>query len=135
MICPGCGNNLSQLIAGGVVLDVCSGGCGGIWFDSFELQKIEAAQEATDDLEISVSRDANRAVDYAKRRSCPKCNNVVLMRHYFSKLRQVVVDECPNCAGFWLDAGELEKIRAERQAIEAEEKSKAILKRLNVRYS
>ena len=111
MICPACENNLSQLVAGGVMLDVCNGGCGGIWFDSFELQKIEAAQEATEDLDIDVPRDPNRSVDYAKRRSCPKCNDVVLMRHYFSKLRQVVVDECPNCGGFWLDAGESDRVR------------------------
>src|ERR1043166_9308779 len=113
MVCPACGNQLNQLVAGGIVLDVCNGGCGGIWFDSFELQKIEAAQEATADLEIDVPRDLNRTGDYGKRRSCPKCHDVVLMRHYFSKLRQVVVDECPNCGGFWLDAGELEKIRSE----------------------
>jgi Zn-finger nucleic acid-binding protein len=26
------------------------------------------------------------------------------------------VDQCPNCGGYWLDAGELEKIRAEKAA-------------------
>jgi Zn-finger nucleic acid-binding protein len=25
------------------------------------------------------------------------------------------VDHCPNCAGYWLDAGELEKIRSEQK--------------------
>jgi uncharacterized protein len=135
MICPACGNSLSQLVAGGVVLDVCSGGCGGIWFDSFELQKIEAAQEITGDVEISIPRDSAKQVDYKARRSCPKCPDVVLMRHYYSKLRRVVVDECPSCAGFWLDAGELDNIRSEREALKAEEKSKAILTRLDVKYT
>src|SRR4051812_46276163 len=114
MKCPACGNNLSQLLAAGVVLDVCSGGCGGIWFDAFELQKIEAAQEITGDVEITIPRDESITVDQKARRVCPKCpDGVVLMRHFYSKKRRVVVDECPGCAGFWLDAGELEHIRAE----------------------
>jgi len=36
----------------------------------------------------------------------------VMMRHFFSVKKQVEVDECPNCAGVWLDAGELGKIRS-----------------------
>ena len=135
MVCPACENNLSQLVAAGVVLDVCSGGCGGIWFDSFELNKVEAAQETTGDVQISIPRDPARKVDYQKRRTCPKCADVVLMRHYYSKLRRVVVDECPSCAGFWLDAGELENIRSEREALLAEEKVKAIVTRLDVKYT
>ncbi|HZJ38504.1 MAG TPA: zf-TFIIB domain-containing protein [Chthoniobacterales bacterium] len=135
MVCPACENNLTQLVAAGVVLDVCSGGCGGIWFDSFELQKVEAAQEITGDVEISIPRDLARKVDYQKRRICPTCVGVVLMRHFYSKLRRVVVDECPSCGGFWLDAGELENIRAERESLVAEEKAKAIVTRLDVKYT
>ena len=134
MICPACGNQLGQLVAAGVVLDVCNGGCGGIWFDSFELQKVEAAQAVTGDIQISIPVDASIKVDYAKRRCCPKCGDVVLMRHFYSKRRGVVVDECPSCAGFWLDAGELEQIRAEREALEAEETSKAIVTRMDIKY-
>jgi Zn-finger nucleic acid-binding protein len=122
------------MVAGGVVLDVCSGGCGGIWFDAFELRKVEAAQEITGDIEIRIPRDSAVAVDFDKRRGCPKCPEVVLMRHYYSKKRGVVVDECPNCGGFWLDAGELEQVRAEREALEAEETSKAIISRMDVKY-
>ena len=134
MVCPACGRNLTQLVAGGVILDVCNGGCGGIWFDRFELQKVEAAQEVTGDIEISVPRDASIQVDFKKRRHCPKCGDIVLMRHYYSKKRGVVVDECPSCGSFWLDAGELEQIRSEREALHAEEASKAILSRLDVKY-
>jgi Zn-finger nucleic acid-binding protein len=38
------------------------------------------------------------------------------MRHFFSPKRRVEVDECPSCAGFWLDAGELALVREEHQA-------------------
>ncbi len=134
MICPACGKNLNQMVAGGVVLDVCNGGCGGIWFDTFELRKVEAARETTGDVEINIPRDPAVKVDFNKRRVCPKCPGVVLMRHYYSKKRGVVVDECANCGGFWLDAGELEQVRAEREALEAEETSKAIISRMDVKY-
>jgi Zn-finger nucleic acid-binding protein len=39
---------------------------------------------------------------------------VKLKRHFFSAKKHVEVDHCPNCGGYWLDAGELEKIRAEK---------------------
>ena len=37
-----------------------------------------------------------------------------LKRHFFSAKKRVEVDQCPNCGGYWLDAGELEAIRAEK---------------------
>jgi Zn-finger nucleic acid-binding protein len=36
----------------------------------------------------------------------------VMMRHFFSIKKDVEVDECPGCGGFWLDAGELGRIRS-----------------------
>src|SRR5206468_172572 len=51
--------------------------------------------------------------DPARRYSCPRCDRVVLMRHFTSVLHDVEVDECPGCGGFWLDAGELARLRAE----------------------
>ena len=35
------------------------------------------------------------------------------MRRFTSVRREVAIDECAGCAGIWLDAGELEAIRAE----------------------
>jgi Zn-finger nucleic acid-binding protein len=52
-------------------------------------------------------------IDYTKRRTCPRCDQIVMMRHFYSPRRRVEVDECPNCGGFWLDAGELALIRNE----------------------
>jgi len=38
---------------------------------------------------------------------------MAMMRHFFSSRRQVEVDECPSCGGYWLDAGELALVRGE----------------------
>lgn len=37
---------------------------------------------------------------------CPKCGMELIEIKY----KDVEVDECPHCKGFWLDAGELEKL-------------------------
>ncbi len=111
MKCPACGNQLQQVAAGDVTVDVCKGGCGGIWFDNFELKKFDEPHEEAGQALLEIELAPNVSVDHSKRLNCPKCDGVVMMRHFFSVKKQVEVDECPNCAGFWLDAGELRAIR------------------------
>ena len=111
MKCPACGNELKEMTAGDVAVDVCEGGCGGIWFDWFELKKFDEPHEAAGEALLEVSRDQGVSVDHSKRLNCPKCDDIVMMRHFFSIKKAVVLDECPGCAGFWLDAGELGQIR------------------------
>ena len=53
-------------------------------------------------------------VDFSRKRECPRCAGIKLKRHFFSAKRRVEVDECPNCGGYWLDAGELAQIRLEK---------------------
>jgi Zn-finger nucleic acid-binding protein len=55
-------------------------------------------------------------VDHGRKRECPRCPGIKLQRHYYSAARRVQVDECPNCGGYWLDAGELALVRAEKAA-------------------
>lgn len=114
MKCPVCENNLTQVQAGGVTVDVCLGGCGGIWFDNFELKKLDEPQEMAGQFLVNIKRRDDVQVDPTMRRSCPRCH-VVMMRHFFSPRRRVEVDECPSCGGYWLDAGELALIREEHQ--------------------
>jgi hypothetical protein len=113
MNCPACERELSPLVVGRVTVDVCSGGCGGIWFDNFELTKFDQPNEVAGEVLLHIDRDPGVRVDFAKRRSCPKCRDVVMMRHFYSPRRKVEVDECPACGGYWLDAGELAEIRSE----------------------
>jgi hypothetical protein len=110
-MCPACDHELSEMTAGKVTVDVCQGGCGGIWFDNFELKRVN--NEFEGEALLHVQRDDHRLVDYEQRRNCPRCRNIVMMRHYFSERRQVEIDTCPNCGGVWLDAGELGMIRNE----------------------
>jgi len=111
MKCPACSNVLQEMTVGDVTVDVCNGGCGGIWFDQLELKKIDEPYESAGQALLDIERDDNIVVDRTKRLKCPRCDDVVMMRHFFSVKKQVEVDECPGCGGFWLDAGELRKIR------------------------
>ena len=53
---------------------------------------------------------AQRAAVEAERKShylkCPKCGYSLITEEWFG----VQIDQCPNCRGVWLDAGELEDV-------------------------
>ncbi len=100
------------MVVGDVAVDVCKGGCGGIWFDQFELEKFDEPHESAGESLLDIERDESIIVDHTKRLKCSKCDDIMMMRHFFSVKKGVEVDECPSCGGFWLDAGELRKIRS-----------------------
>jgi uncharacterized protein len=114
MKCPACYNTLTQVQVGTLTVDACQEGCGGIWFDAFELERVDEEAEATGEPLLSLHRDERVVVDASRKRDCPRCDGVRLHRHFFSARRRVQVDQCPNCGGYWLDAGELSAIRAEK---------------------
>lgn len=122
MNCPACHHTLTEIEVGHLKVDICLGGCGGVWFDAFELQRVDEPGETVGDLLVDVRRNPAVEVNFTRKRPCPRCPEVKLKRHFFSARRKVEVDQCPNCGGYWLDHGELEKIRAER-AEEAAAKS------------
>ena len=124
MKCPACFNELVQRQIGSLTLDVCQGGCGGIWFDAFELKKIDEVHELVADGLLSRTRDRDGKIDTTRKLLCPKCSEMAMMRHFFSARRRTIVDECPNCGGFWLDAGELADVREETQAAKRERDAK-----------
>ena len=47
-----------------------------------------------------------------------------MIRHFYSAKQEVEVDECPKCGGFWLDQGELRRIR-DQYATDEERKKAA----------
>jgi Zn-finger nucleic acid-binding protein len=111
MKCTACGNTLHQVTAGDLTVDVCTEGCGGIWFDPFELGKVDEKHESAGEDLLGYGRRSGVHVDLEGKRDCPRCEKRPMVRHFFSVKREVEVDECPGCGGFWLDTGELGKIR------------------------
>ncbi len=125
MICPACENKMTEMNVQDITVDVCVGGCGGIWFDGQELKKVDEPHEAVGRNLLEVAYDPNVVVEQSERRDCPHCSDIVMMRHFSSIKREVEVDECPSCSGFFLDRGELNTIR--EQYTTEEERSNAAL--------
>ena len=59
--------------AGNITVDVGKSGCGGIWFDQFELEKLNEPHEAAGYSLLDIERDESIVVGYARKRMCPKC--------------------------------------------------------------
>ena len=112
MKCPACGHSLSHVDVNGVEVDVCKGGCGGVWFDTYEFKKFDEPHEQAGVTLLEVEKDPNVSVDHSERRDCPRCENVTMMRHFFSVKKEVEIDECAGCGGVWLDTGELAHLRS-----------------------
>lgn len=111
MKCPACASTLVETKVGDITIDACKHGCGGLWFDSHELKRVDEKHEAAGEKLLELKQNPGIKVDHNKKRPCPKCDNVIMMKHFMSVKRDVEVDQCANCGGYWLDAGELGQIR------------------------
>jgi len=109
--CPRCSTPLSQLLVGGISTDVCEH-CGGLWLDRLELPRFEQAGSVFGDALVThLNQFTVTLVDHSPRLACPRHASTVMMRRAFSRAIPVQIDECPQCGGIWLDAGELAQLR------------------------
>jgi hypothetical protein len=106
-----------------VTVEACDGGCGGAWFDNFELRKFDEPHEAEGARLLNLKRDDAVTIDRSKQRPCPKCEDVIMLRHFLSVKEEVEVDECPSCGGIWLDFGELARLRSQYKTDEERRKA------------
>jgi len=103
---------MTEIAAGDVKVQACKGGCGGLWFDEWTLGKVDQPDQSAGESLLNIPQNESLKVDQSQRRKCPR-DSVVMMRHFWSVKRDVVVDECPKCEGIFLDPGELAAIRAD----------------------
>lgn len=111
MRCPACEEDLEEVTAGEVDVDVCSSGCGGIWLDDMEIKKFDEPCEIAARVLFDKVKGANKAATVLKVRKCPRCEDEVLWRRSYDHMGKVEVDQCPECCGIWLDTEELQMIR------------------------
>lgn len=110
MNCPVCQKAMVVEDFGGVKIDVCKSGCKGLWFDWFELGKLDEQNEG-------LGKALQQALSYKRvndknrgQIKCPKCS-IPMHVHKYQSDKEVNIDECYECAGFFLDSGELKSIR------------------------
>jgi len=104
---------MTELTVGDVKVPACKGGCGGLWFDEWSLRKVDQPNQSAGEALLHIEQNPKVKVDPNQRRKCPRDADIVMMRHFWSVKRDVVVDECPKCAGIFLDPGELAELRAD----------------------
>lgn len=112
MNCPACGSVMTEVAAGDVKVQACKGGCGGLWFDEWTLRKVDQPDQSAGEVLLTIPQNPGVKIDQSERRKCPR-DGTIMMRHFWSVKREVMVDECPQCEGIFLDPGELATIRGE----------------------
>lgn len=110
MICPVCSKEMTQEDFGGTLVDFCRDGCQGIWFDWMEIVRLDEVGEGAGE-NMQKALDLPHADDAARGPiKCPKCG-ITMHAHKYKAAKDVTVDECYSCGGFFLDAGELKAIK------------------------
>lgn len=112
--CPACGKDMEKVFipTQGINLDICTQGCGGIFFDNREFKEFDEKNEDISKILEKINDKEFLKVDTAAERTCPVCGTKMVKNH--SSIDQVIeVDECYSCGGKFLDRDELVKIRAE----------------------
>ena len=107
MQCPRCNDELKASDLGEygfVIIDVCPK-CEGAWFDKGELDRLDDSIW-TNGEEVNF----NDVSDSHKNLKCPKCQ-IEMNPQSPNDAKEVVIDRCSDCNGFWLDKGELDQMR------------------------
>ncbi len=111
MKCPRTGADLKPVKVGGITVDI-SEECGGVFFDSHEVEKFDQKTKIRGGLLVHhLKQFTPPALDLSKHIDCPKCTGVIMSRNFYGSGNEIEVDRCPSCEGIWFDFGELEKLR------------------------
>ena len=133
MNCPKCGAELVQKYYKGMIeVDSCPA-CRGMWLDVSELDRLEDVV-FDDDMHKGSLIHSQKKTDYL----CPHCESPLFEFQY--RLYDLRLDYCSeNSHGFWLDAGEDERVlgimrqRADdlQRKVDAEMEWKQVLKSMH----
>lgn len=117
LTCPACGKTMEKVYipSQGINLDICTEGCGGIYFDNREFDKFDEKHEDISEILRKLEGKTFAPADETVTRICPNCGAKMVKNH--SSIQQSIeVDDCYTCGGKFLDNSELVKIRAEYES-------------------
>ena len=110
MRCPKCRESdlrEARVKSTGVKVDSCPQ-CKGVWFDAAELEAVLSIAAK----ELMVPPTALKSAVL----HCPRCSSALYRFPY--PQTKVKIEVCKDCGGLWLDAGEFDEIKAERQVLQ-----------------
>jgi Zn-finger nucleic acid-binding protein len=97
---------MELLSYGGVEIDRCTG-CGGIWMDAIEPERLRAIA-GSERIDIG-NAQRGAAMNKVEEVDCPRCNKAMVRRPGPGGLE---LDECPRCHGTYFDAGEFRSFKS-----------------------
>ena len=126
LICPACGKEMEKIFVkkANCFVDICTNGCGGIFFDNREYKKFDESFENIDEIKSALEGKAFIEVDKTFKRICPACG-MKMIKNSTSIKGDIIIDECYRCGGKFLDYKELDNIRSEYAT--EEERSQAVV--------
>lgn len=110
--CPGCPGALADVYAEAnygrvMLLDQCQG-CGGVWFDKWELYFLKG--KALEALHTVDEKSLFSTWEGKGAGKCPKCDDVKLELFIDPQLpKDATIMRCNSCGGLWLNRGDIEK--------------------------
>lgn len=112
MDCPACGKQMKKVFIenANINVDICTEGCGGIFFDNRELEKFDEEHENADEIFEALKGKEYTPTDENEVRICPICDTPMVK---LGGKNSTQIDVCNLCGGKFLDNGELQKIREE----------------------
>lgn len=130
LTCPACGKQMEKVFIPneGINIDICTEGCGGIYFDNREFKEFDEQNEDITKILEKIEGKTFEKVDESVTRHCPNCGGIMVKNHSSIK-KEIQVDDCYNCGGKFLDNAELIKIREEYES--NEERDEDILRHLH----
>lgn len=113
VICPSCGEKMKKIFIPqvGFNVDICTDGCGGIFFDNRELEILK--DNTIDISDITGAYGQNKSYSNnlrSQKRICPACGTYMVKNSFYVGSTGEV-DNCYNCGAIFLDYGEFEAIR------------------------
>lgn len=110
--CPACGKLMKKVFLEeqGFLVDICLDGCGGIWLDNREINKVDETREDITPLENAYEGKEFLKTDKTASRDCPLCGKPMVKNNVSAK-QEILIDECYFCGGKFFDKDELEQMR------------------------
>lgn len=102
--CPRDAQRMEREKLGEVTIDRCAG-CGAIWLDHGEVERLLADTKLVIAADIGVSGPRTRGASLGEV-LCPRDKTVLKLTNH-PQQSHIEVDSCPTCRGMLLDAGEL----------------------------
>jgi Zn-finger nucleic acid-binding protein len=121
LMCPGCALTLAPVYAEAnygrvLLLDQCPG-CGGVWFDRWELFFIKG--DALENLS-RLDESALLALNPTQKGTdaCPRCSSALAAFTDPALPADSTIKRCPRCNGLWLNRGELRRYSIHRRSFD-----------------